>query len=75
MAHRCYIDGCTRNVPDTILLCKPHWYRVPAPLRAQVWKTWKALTAADGGLWAVKEYRRAKQAAIDAVNERLQKSV
>lgn len=80
MAHKCPVEGCVRNVPDTLLMCKPHWFRVPAPMRMEVWKTWSALNAEHIDMSAaacrrrVEGYRQAKQAAIDAVNGRLQRT-
>lgn len=39
--HYCHAAGCTTPVPPTLLMCRPHWYMVPAPLRRQVWREYR----------------------------------
>lgn len=41
MDHECPRNGCTRQVPEHMLMCRSDWYRVPRPLRDAVWATWR----------------------------------
>ena len=47
--HPCAWLGCRKQVSPTYLMCRPHWYRLPAELRARIWDTYcpdqTALTA------------------------------
>lgn len=38
--HRCYAPGCDQQVGMRLLMCKPHWYAVPKPLRDAIWDTY-----------------------------------
>lgn len=39
--HTCHATGCTVPVPPRMLMCRPHWHMVPAPIRARVWKAYR----------------------------------
>ena len=41
MAHTCHATGCSTPVPAVMFMCKPHWFRVPKPLRDRIWKTYR----------------------------------
>lgn len=41
-SHLCPAAGCRRQVSPDRLMCRPHWYRVPKPLRDAVWATWRS---------------------------------
>lgn len=41
MPHRCHAEGCTTRVPANLLMCKPHWLKVPAAIRDEVWATYR----------------------------------
>jgi hypothetical protein len=63
MPRSCPIIGCTR-VPETgHLMCKPHWFAVPQPLRNAVWKTYD-----HGRGLLTPEYAKARNYAIASVN-------
>ena len=65
-SHKCPADGCTQRVAVHMLMCRPHWYMVPKPLRGAVWAAWA------GGLGAGSpEHTAAITAAVDAVNAKL----
>jgi hypothetical protein len=49
-----------------MLMCRPHWYMVPRPLRDAVWAAWD-----DGYGAETPEHRQAIHAAIRAVNDKL----
>ena len=38
----CDAPGCTSQVGPGKLLCRPHWYCLPAPLREAISAAWKA---------------------------------
>ena len=63
--HECAIDDCTAQIPQDMLMCRPHWARVPRNLRHAVYRTyrnrqnnWSAYVA------AVREARAAVQGSI-----------
>lgn len=37
MAHHCHAIACNVEVPPAMLMCKPHWLKVPQYLRKRVW--------------------------------------
>lgn len=37
LKHRCAAQGCTREVPVRMLMCRTHWFRVPLHLRNRIW--------------------------------------
>lgn len=40
MKHTCHWPGCTKEVPPAMWGCKPHWFKLPKPLRDAIWKTY-----------------------------------
>ncbi len=68
MSHECPAEGCTRAVSVSMLMCRPHWYMVPKPLRNAVLAAW-----ADGGGQGSTAHRAAILLAIEAVNRRQDK--
>ncbi len=39
--HHCHWPGCSKQVPPAMWGCKTHWFRLPAGLRARIWRTYK----------------------------------
>lgn len=39
--HTCHWPGCGMQVPPTMWGCKAHWFKLPARLRALVWKHYR----------------------------------
>lgn len=39
--HTCHWPGCNRQVPPALWGCRPHWYALPADLRARIWRTYR----------------------------------
>lgn len=35
--HFCHAQGCFTSVPPRMLMCLPHWRKVPKPLKDAVW--------------------------------------
>lgn len=61
--HKCPTACCREEVNDGLLMCRRHWYMVPASLRAVITKLWR--TQRDGSL-----YRAAVKQAIRVVDNR-----
>jgi hypothetical protein len=38
----CQVPSCSEQIDQSRLMCRHHWYRVPKPLRDQVWATWRS---------------------------------
>lgn len=63
MAHQCPVRRCEHQLPDHILMCKPHWHQTPFMLRRAVWAAY-----ANGAGVGTAELLAAQRDAIDAVN-------
>lgn len=61
-SHRCPADGCEVYVPDSVLACKTHWFRLPRDIRSRVNRWYElgqtAVTMSDN-------YRAALTDAVD----------
>lgn len=64
MERPCPIPGCKAQTKPGHLMCKPHWFSVPQPLRAAVNRTWANFRKDP------KAYSSARQAAIDSIVEK-----
>lgn len=64
--HTCPARGCTQTVAAERLMCAPHWYMTPKPLRNRVWAAWQ-----DGRGAGSDAHTQAILDAISAVNARL----
>lgn len=40
--HVCHWPGCDREVPAHVWGCRPHWFRLPKPIRNRIWATYRA---------------------------------
>lgn len=65
LAHVCPVAGCRQRVRADRLMCRPHWYQVPRPLRDAVWAAW---ASGDGA--GTEAHAMAITAAIEAVSAR-----
>lgn len=65
---KCAVPDCPKQVHQTYLMCRPHWFSVPKPLRDAVWKTWKAFERSrePGATLVMKAYKEAREDAIAA---------
>ncbi len=63
--HKCTVPACTRQIPVHRLMCRPHWYQVPKPLRDLIWATWRS----GAGVFDP-QYRDAVRRAIAAAGAR-----
>jgi hypothetical protein len=59
--HECQVEGCAVMLPRHLLMCRRHWYRVPAELRGRVNQAWRAYEAGRD----VKTYLAVRQEAIE----------
>lgn len=57
--HECAVAGCGQLIPSNLLMCAPHWRKVPVLVQRTVYATWR-----NGG---AEEYLAARKAAIDSV--------
>lgn len=39
--HTCHWPSCERQVPPAMWGCKEHWFKLPKPLRDQIWKEYR----------------------------------
>jgi hypothetical protein len=39
--HTCHWPGCTRRVKPALWGCKEHWFKLPARLRAAIWRCYR----------------------------------
>lgn len=68
MAHTCHALGCEVEVKPELLMCRKHWGMVPAKLKREVWKHYRAGQCDDKR--PSKEWRQAANEAIIAVAEK-----
>jgi hypothetical protein len=43
MKHTCKAPDCTRQIPDSLLMCPRHWAQVPRNIQIRVTGAWRAL--------------------------------
>jgi hypothetical protein len=39
--HACHWPGCEKQVPPAMWGCRAHWYRLPKPLRDEIWRSYR----------------------------------
>jgi len=39
--HSCHWPGCSVHVPPAKWGCRRHWYALPAPVRARIWRAYQ----------------------------------
>jgi hypothetical protein len=66
--HHCHAWQCGKHVPRALLMCRRHWFMVPAALRAKVWATYRRGRERDKR--PSREYLAAAIEAVAAVAER-----
>jgi hypothetical protein len=72
MAHHCHAAECKATVPPEMLMCRKHWFMVPAKLRSLVWTTYRHGQCDD---WEISHaYAEAATAAVRAVAVRERRS-
>lgn len=67
MKHTCHARGCEKPCPPKHLMCRPHWFMVPKPLRDAVWAAYRPGQERDKQPSA--EWHEAADAAIRRVAE------
>lgn len=68
MPHTCHAENCIVPVPPKMLMCRKHWYMVPATLRRAVWAEYRPGQEIDKR--PSSEYLSVMRAAIEAVAEK-----
>ena len=66
--HTCHWPGCGKQVPPAMWGCKTHWFRLPAPLRARIWATYRA--GQEETMTPSEAYLEAAQAVQDWITSR-----
>ncbi len=64
MMHRCQATACQEKIPSTFLMCRKHWFMVPAAIRDQIWATYKNRSKHPS-----EEYMDAYRKAVNAVDK------
>lgn len=64
--HVCPAAPCAEQISADQLMCRAHWYMLPAAIRTAVWVAWQ-----DGAGAGTRQHQAAIAAAIRSVNERL----
>lgn len=66
MTASCPVIHCGKRLKGSLVMCHPHWFMVPRPLRAAVRDAYDAHGAGSP------EHAEATTAAVAAVNERIE---
>jgi len=66
--HFCHAKACEVVIPPKMLMCKRHWFMVPADLRKAVWREYRP--GQEVGKEPTAEYLGAARNAIEAVQAR-----
>lgn len=61
--HACAARGCGTQVPRRLLMCRTHWSKVPADIRASIWLAYRPGQEHDA---------RPSEAYLSAVTEAIQ---
>lgn len=46
--HECHWPNCLRQVPPAMWGCREHWFKLPADLRRDIWRTYRIGQEQDG---------------------------
>lgn len=41
MPHTCHAHGCQTPVPESLVMCRAHWFAVPKRLRDAIWSEYR----------------------------------
>lgn len=67
LVHKCHVPGCGVRVPSSMLMCRPHWDKVPADKQRAVYAGHKVRGSRVDVTWAA--WWRAQGEAIALVLE------
>lgn len=75
LPHTCHIPECAVEVPSQMLMCRKHWFMVPANIRRRVWKHFNVAQCSDDPdrPRPTREWLDAADDAIKAVREAIRK--
>lgn len=68
-AHFCHVPECKEPCPPALLMCLPHWRRVPRALRRAVWRAY-APGQEEGRAEVSQAYLDAADAAVAALSDK-----
>jgi len=66
--HKCAVPDCSKQTLTHMLMCYPHWAKVPDKIRKEVWRTYRAWKKTPGG--PSDEYWVAVRTAIESVQQK-----
>lgn len=46
--HDCHWPGCGKQVPPAMWGCRPHWFRLPMPIRNRIFRAYRIGQEQDG---------------------------
>jgi hypothetical protein len=61
----CKATACSRQVPGNMLMCRPHWAKVPPGIKREVYRAWEAILGGD--VKGIDDHAKATAAAVEAV--------
>lgn len=67
MGHVCHVEGCETPVPPRMLMCRPHWSKVPPEMQAAVYDSFNPKQCRRGGPVPTREWLIAARAALNYV--------
>lgn len=66
--HKCAVPDCSKQTLTHMLMCYPHWSKVPHQVRKDVWRTYREWQKAGHG--PSDEYWAAVRVAIESVQKK-----
>lgn len=63
----CAVPQCGKVIAEQFLMCRGHWSFVPLELRNEVHRTWRIFRRSRTSVAAIRQYRDARKAAVDAI--------
>jgi len=67
--HTCYAPRCRKTISVRLLMCKPHWNRLPSRLKRPIWKHYRDGQEITGN--PSRAYVEAIRAAANFFNQQL----
>lgn len=65
--HECHWPGCKRQVPPAMWGCSTHWFKLPKPIREDIWAAYRPGQEKD--MRPSERYIKAAQAAQDWIKD------
>ena len=68
--HHCAALDCAAKIPRKMLMCKPHWYALPKPMRDAIWSNYQEGQENEGGPRLSASYVDNVRAAVAYLSEK-----